>query len=84
VEIFPVGRCLTNTHAFAVLPDVALVACNAVGAIVDLSVGTADAIEYPVFFLGKLLQCLLLPLDLCLEMTLRQAPLPGLELLAVF
>jgi hypothetical protein len=83
VEIFSISLCLANTHAFAVLPDVAFITRNAVSAVVNLSVGTADAIKYPIFFLGKLFQCLLLPLDLGLEMTLRQATLPCLELLTI-
>jgi hypothetical protein len=84
VKIFSVSLSLTHANAFAMLPDVAFIACNAMGAIVDLSIGAADAIEYPILLFSKLLQNLLLSLDLCLEMTLRQAALASLELLTVF
>ena len=65
MEILSVSFCLTNTNTFTVLPDVTFLAGNAVCTIIDLSVGAADTVEYPICFLRKILKCLLLSLDFC-------------------
>ena len=71
VEIVRLGLLLINAKALAVLPYVAFLARHAVGAIVDLAIHAADAVENPVFFfLLQLFQSLLVLLNLGLPLPL--------------
>jgi hypothetical protein len=69
MEIISFSIFLAYTDAFAVLPDIAFLARNAMRPIIDLAICAANAVENPVFLLSQLFKSLLLSLYLCLEMS---------------
>jgi hypothetical protein len=65
VEVVAFSGFLADTHAVTVLPDIALLAGDAMRPIVNLPVRAADAVKNPVFFfLSKLFESQLLALYL--------------------
>jgi hypothetical protein len=64
MEILLVRFFFVDAQTFGMLPCVAILARNAVGPVVDLTVCATNAVENPVvLLLFKLLQSLLVPLN---------------------
>lgn len=84
VKVFTFGILLADTMTLGVLPDVAFLAGNAVGAVVEvLAVHATDrAVKDPlIFFFGQLVEFLLSSLHLQLEVPFRHAPFALLGIL---
>jgi hypothetical protein len=83
VKVFLLGILLCNSKAFAVLPDIAFLAGNAVAAIIEvLAIGTtARAVEDPLIVLRQFCQILLRLLQFSFQVPRRNSAFAALQLL---